>query len=95
MRKKVEICGVDTSALPKLNNKQITELFALVKKGDSDARNRFINANLRLVLSIVTRYLRVEIRRYVSDRLRRTDKSRGQLQPRLRRLFFHLCRTND
>lgn len=56
MRKKVEICGVDTSALPKLNNKQITELFALVKKGDADARNRFINANLRLVLSIVQRY---------------------------------------
>mgnify|MGYP001156280612 CR=1 FL=1 len=91
MRKKVEICGVDTSALPKLNNKQITELFALVKKGDADARNRFINANLRLVLSIVQRY---------SSRNGNPDDMFqigcvGQLQPRLRRLFFHLCRTND
>lgn len=56
MRRKVEICGVDTSALPKLTVAESAELLQKIKQGDVDARNTFINCNLRLVLSIVQRY---------------------------------------
>ncbi len=56
MSKKVVICGVDTSALPKLSQKQSAELLTAISKGDGNARNYFINCNLRLVLSIVQRY---------------------------------------
>lgn len=58
MANKVEICGIDTGALPVLSAKQSDELFALVKAGDVDARERFIFANLRLVLSVIHRFAR-------------------------------------
>ena len=53
---KVEICGVDTSALPVLTNERMRELFPLVHGGDRAAREEFINGNLRLVLSVVQRF---------------------------------------
>ncbi len=56
MSKKVVICGVDTSSLPKLSQKESNELLLAISKGDVEARNYFINCNLRLVLSIVQRY---------------------------------------
>ncbi len=56
MSKKVVICGVDTSALPKLSAKESRELLVKIKEGDNDARNYFITCNLRLVLSVVQRY---------------------------------------
>ncbi len=56
MNKKVIICGVDTSTLPKLSQSESAELLAAISHGDGAARNYFINCNLRLVLSIVQRY---------------------------------------
>lgn len=56
MSKKVTICGVDTSTLPKLNQEQQKELLVKIANGDSSARTYFINCNLRLVLSIAQRY---------------------------------------
>ncbi len=56
MKRKVEICGVDTSALPTLTAGQSKVLLEKIKIGDNDARNYFINCNLKLVLSIVQRY---------------------------------------
>ena len=53
---KVEICGVDTSALPVLSNERMRELFPRVHGGDRAAREEFINGNLRLVLSVVQRF---------------------------------------
>lgn len=53
---KVEICGVDTSKLPLLKEKDKTELLRQVKQGNTDARDRLINGNLRLVLSVVQRF---------------------------------------
>lgn len=53
---KVEICGVNTSKLPVLTNKEKEELFEKIKNGDEGAREKFINGNLRLVLSIVQRF---------------------------------------
>jgi len=53
---KVEICGVNTNKLPLLSNKEKNELLIKIKNGDEDARNIFINGNLRLVLSVIQRF---------------------------------------
>lgn len=56
MSNKVVICGVDTSTLPKLSEKETTELLLKVKSGDEQAREDFIVANFRLVLSVIKRF---------------------------------------
>jgi RNA polymerase sporulation-specific sigma factor len=61
---KVEICGVDTSGLPKLTAKENEELMLRLKKGDKQARDRFIIGNMRLVLSLVKRF---RIKNYGAD----------------------------
>ena len=53
---KVEICGVNTSKLPVLSNIKMKELFLQVQKGDKNAREKLINGNLRLVLSVIQRF---------------------------------------
>ena len=57
MINKVEICGVNTTKLPVLSNEEKKELLLKIKNGDKDAREKFINGNLRLVLSVVQRFL--------------------------------------
>ncbi len=52
-RKKVEICGVNTSSLPLLLKK---DLFERIEQGDLLAREHYIKGNLRLVLSIIQRF---------------------------------------
>ena len=52
---KVEICGVNTSKLKVLTEKEKTELLKRVKQGDKKAREELINGNLRLVLSVIQR----------------------------------------
>lgn len=53
---KVEICGVNTSKLPVLTNAKMRELFVQMRNGDSSAREKLINGNLRLVLSVIQRF---------------------------------------
>ncbi len=53
---KVEICGVNTSKLPLLTAKEKETLILKVKEGDLAAREKYIQGNLRLVLSIVQRF---------------------------------------
>ncbi len=53
---KVEICGVNTATLPVLNKEEKDELLIKIKKGDLEAREKFINGNLRLVLSVIQRF---------------------------------------
>ena len=53
---KVEICGVNTAKLPVLSDEEKTELLIRIKQGDKIAREKFINGNLRLVLSVVQRF---------------------------------------
>jgi RNA polymerase sporulation-specific sigma factor len=55
---KVEICGVNTSKLPVLTNEEMQKLFVKIKAGDMEAREEFIQGNLRLVLSIIQRFNR-------------------------------------
>ena len=56
MIKKVEICGVNTSKLPILSNEEKNELLVRIKNGDEEAREQFIQGNLRLVLSVIQRF---------------------------------------
>lgn len=56
MINKVEICGVNTAKLPVLSNEEKKELFIKIKNGDNLAREKFINGNLKLVLSVVQRF---------------------------------------
>lgn len=56
MSSKVSIAGVDTTKLPKLKSSDMLELMEKIKRGDQRAREYFIVANLRLVLSVVHRF---------------------------------------
>lgn len=56
MANKVEICGVNTATLPKVTNEELERLMKRIKQGDELARDEFIVANLRLVLSVVQRF---------------------------------------
>lgn len=56
MQEKVEICGVDTRLLPKITKSESDELLLKIKNGDESAKNTFITANIRLVLSIIKRF---------------------------------------
>ncbi|MBP2020384.1 RNA polymerase sigma-G factor [bioreactor metagenome] len=56
MINKVEICGVNTSKLPVLKEKEMRELLLKMKEGDYTCREQFIRGNLRLVLSVIQRF---------------------------------------
>lgn len=56
MNNRVEICGLDTSTLPKLSHEEMMELIKKAQSGDEVAREKFIMANLRLVLSVTQRF---------------------------------------
>ncbi len=56
MNIKVEINGVDTSKLPRLTEKQQREMLLRIKNGEKELKEDFVNANLRLVLSIVKKF---------------------------------------
>lgn len=53
---KVEITGVNTAEIEVLKKEEALELFKKAREGDSEARQRLINGNLRLVLSIIKRF---------------------------------------
>ncbi len=56
MQGKVEICGVNTSKLKTLSQKEMDQLLRLSKAGDENARQALIEGNLRLVLSVIQRF---------------------------------------
>ncbi len=53
---RVEICGVNTSKLKVLKEKEKIELLKQVREGNINARNELIEGNLRLVLSVIQRF---------------------------------------
>ncbi len=53
---KVEICGVNTAKLKNLTDEEKRDLLKRTKEGDSEARCKLIDGNLRLVLSIIQRF---------------------------------------
>ena len=58
MIRKVEIAGVNTAKLPVLSNEEKQELLVKIKNGDNEAREKFIQGNLRLVLSVIQLFMR-------------------------------------
>ncbi|MBQ9967955.1 MAG: RNA polymerase sporulation sigma factor SigG [Oscillospiraceae bacterium] len=57
MQSKVEICGVNTSKLKTLRPEEMTELLLRAKEGDREARDKLVEGNLRLVLSVTQRFM--------------------------------------
>ena len=53
---KVEICGVNTAQLPVLSERQKAELLRAARAGNAAARQKMIQGNLRLVLSVVQKF---------------------------------------
>ncbi len=53
---KVSISGVNTAKLPLLTNEEKEMLFEKIAEGDKEARKKFIQGNLRLVLSVIQRF---------------------------------------
>ncbi|MBR2322717.1 MAG: sigma-70 family RNA polymerase sigma factor [Clostridia bacterium] len=60
---KVVICGVDTSTLPRIKKEESIELLTKISKGDETAKQKFITANVRLVLSIIKRFPSAKVSR--------------------------------
>lgn len=56
MQGKVEICGVNTAALPVLKSAETRALLEKARAGDTAAREKLISGNLRLVLSVVQKF---------------------------------------
>ena len=58
---KVEICGVNTTQLTVLSEKEKRELISVIRNGSKKeakaAREKMINGNLRLVLSVIQRFV--------------------------------------
>ena len=57
MQGKVEICGVNTSKLKTLSNDEMMRLIDAAQQGDEQARQRLVEGNLKLVLSVIQRFL--------------------------------------
>ena len=53
---KVEINGVNTAELPVLSAKDQMEMLRKIKQGQTELKDEFVKANLRLVLSLVKRF---------------------------------------
>ena len=56
MNVKVDIQGMDTSKLPKLSQKEQMEMLYKIKNGQKELKDEFIEANLRLVLSLIKKF---------------------------------------
>ncbi|MBQ7346130.1 MAG: RNA polymerase sporulation sigma factor SigG [Oscillospiraceae bacterium] len=56
MRSKVEICGINTARLKTLTQEEMDTLLRLSRAGDKKARQKLIEGNLRLVLSVIGRF---------------------------------------
>jgi len=57
MSNKVVICGVNTATLPKYTAVEQAELMRKIKLGDKFAKQKFIYGNMRLVLSVVQKFM--------------------------------------
>ena len=57
MINKVEICGVNTAKLPVLSNEEKNKLLIEIKNGNQEAREKFINGNLKIVLSVIKDFM--------------------------------------
>ena len=57
MARRVYICGIDTSTLPKITREESENLLRKIKAGDEGAKDYYIYCNMRLVLSVAQRFV--------------------------------------
>ncbi len=57
MSSKVYICGVNTSQLPTFTSEEMDNLMKEIKLGNENAKQDFIYGNMRLVLSVIQKFL--------------------------------------
>lgn len=57
MQGKVEISGINTAHLKTLKNDEMVRLLRLSREGDEQARQKLIEGNLRLVLSVIQKFM--------------------------------------
>lgn len=53
---KVDITGINTSSIKVLKNDEMNDLFLRLQAGDFSAREKLVNGNLKLVLSILKKF---------------------------------------
>jgi RNA polymerase sporulation-specific sigma factor len=56
MSRKVYICNINTSAIPRLSNDETINILNQIKTGNNQAKEHFIYCNMRLVLSVAQRF---------------------------------------
>ena len=56
MSRKVYICNINTSNIPRLTNEETINILGQIKQGDYQAKEHFIYCNMRLVLSVAQRF---------------------------------------
>ena len=83
MYNKVELCGLNTAALPVLTEEEKRSLLVRARAGDRQAREQMVEGNLRLVLSVVQRFAQ------------RAHQGHRQLRPRPAGAVLHLWRADD
>ena len=57
MQGKVEICGINTAELKTLKSEEMIPLLKKAQQGDEKAREKLIEGNLRLVLSVIQKFM--------------------------------------
>lgn len=57
MARRVYICGIDTSTLPKLTQEQSKQMLTEIKAGNEAVKDYYIYCNMRLVLSVAQRFV--------------------------------------
>lgn len=57
MARRVYICGIDTSSLPKISREESEQILKKIKAGDEQAKDYYIYCNMRLVLSVAQRFV--------------------------------------
>lgn len=55
-KSKVDITGISTSELKVLSNEEMNDLFFKLSCGDENAKNKLVNGNLKLVLSLLKKF---------------------------------------
>lgn len=55
-KSKVDITGINTSSLKVLSNEEMNDLFFKLSCGDESAKEKLINGNLKLVLSLLKKF---------------------------------------
>ena len=56
MSRKVYICNINTSNIPRLTNEETMSILNQIKQGNEPAKEHFIYCNMRLVLSVAQRF---------------------------------------